>query len=190
MDTEALSPSLEGVTLCERCPVGHRSTIPVLSEPDAWGVPPVWVACALLLWQDCDCCRDFGGQYWSLALLSSQPGHNFCGYSGGQHYHPISCEASQSAGLHRALRGAEPLAFTVYKDDSKMAFTSARISTKQDRKRGPATSCLFSRCSKVSKWVSFIFGLCTFQSGVLCWFPGWVSLHKPFKSSFPFSTVL
>lgn len=45
----------------------------------------------------------------------------------------------------------------------------------------PAMSCFSGRCSKTSKWVSFTYGLYTFWSGVLCWFPGGVSLCARLK---------
>jgi len=50
--------------------------------------------------------------------------------------------------------------------------------------KGPGSFCLSNRCSKISKWISFMYDLCTFDLVFFYWFPGQVSLCKPFKSEF------
>ena len=56
----------------------------------------------------------------------------------------------------------------------------------------PACSCFSGRCFKISKWIPFTYGPCTFHSGVSVWFSVWASWHKPFKNRFsiPCSSIV
>lgn len=57
--------------------------------------------------------------------------------------------------------------------------------------RNPVASCLSSKCSKISKWVSFTYSLYTFDLVFFAWFCGPFSLHMTFFiAGFPFPTVL
>lgn len=52
----AASPSLGGVALCRRCPLGPRCAVsPWSPEPGTPGISRVWAVCALLIWLGWDC---------------------------------------------------------------------------------------------------------------------------------------
>ena len=70
LGSSATSPGLKGVAFC-RSSVGlRRATSPLLPEPGAPEVSPVWTACALLLWWCCGCCGPLvdGAGPWSSCL--------------------------------------------------------------------------------------------------------------------------
>ena len=72
----APSPSLEGVALCRRCPVGPSGTIPLVTIARCSRVIPCVECVCLLLWLGLNCCECAGGPGWLLGHLALSPSSN------------------------------------------------------------------------------------------------------------------